>query len=163
MKKILVLLCALVLIVSGCGKKEEQESKEESPKIEEVTKEDNKEKEEEKQEEKQEEKKEETKKEDTTTNNDNKKETATKTETKKDEVKPTCTPKKFAHKYSYVYSDKATCQKDGNLKFLDISDNTDPDIFAYDCKEITDECGTKYYGVVFYKWSEEKGEYPVYY
>ena len=193
MKKTFILLLALLFIASGCGKDEEKQKNEEGQKVEEVSREETKEdnKEEEKKEEKKEETKKEetannteTKKEETTkkpsinknnttTNNNNKTDTkqenttkneqSTSTEVKKEEVKPACTPKKFKNKYSYAYTDKATCMKEGNLKFLEISDSGDTEIFAYDCEEIVDDCGAKYYGVIFYKWNEEKGEYPAYY
>lgn len=74
-----------------------------------------------------------------------------------------CTPKKFAKKYSYVYESKDICMSNGNKDFNTVSDNIDNEIFAYDCLEIVDDCGTKWYGVVFYKYSLERGEYPVYY
>lgn len=74
-----------------------------------------------------------------------------------------CTSKKFDKKYSYVYDAKEVCVKEGNNAFNNISDNVDSDVFAYSCKEILDECGKTWYGVIFYKWSESLGEYEVNY
>lgn len=74
-----------------------------------------------------------------------------------------CTSKKFDKKYSYVYDTKEVCVKEGNNAFNNISDNVDSDVFAYSCKEILDECGKTWYGVIFYKWSESLGEYEVNY
>ena len=74
-----------------------------------------------------------------------------------------CESKKFSQKYSYVYETKDVCVKEGNLAFFEISDNVDTDVFSYDCKEIVDDCGQKWYGVIFYKWSEELGQYTVNY
>ena len=74
-----------------------------------------------------------------------------------------CTSKKFDKKYSYAYDTKEVCIKEGNNAFNNISDNVDSDVFAYSCKEILDECGKTWYGVIFYKWSESLGEYEVNY
>ena len=74
-----------------------------------------------------------------------------------------CTSKKFDKKYSYSYDTKEVCIKEGNNAFNNISDNVDSDVFAYSCKEILDECGKTWYGVIFYKWSESLGEYEVNY
>ena len=74
-----------------------------------------------------------------------------------------CTSKKFDKKYSYVYDAKEVCVKEGNNAFNNISDNVDSAVFAYSCKEILDECGKTWYGVIFYKWSESLGEYEVNY
>lgn len=65
-------------------------------------------------------------------------------------AQPTCTPKKFDNTYSYVYTTQEECKKEGNIAFMNITDNEDSDIFAYGCCQIVDECGTTYYGVIFY-------------
>lgn len=65
-------------------------------------------------------------------------------------VQPTCTPKKFDNTYSYVYSTQEECKKEGNIAFMNITDTEDSDIFAYGCRQIVDDCGTTYYGVIFY-------------
>lgn len=74
-----------------------------------------------------------------------------------------CESKKFSQKYSYAYETKDVCVKEGNLAFFEISDNVDSDVFSYGCEEIVDDCGQKWYGVIFYKWSEELGQYRVNY
>ena len=74
---------------------------------------------------------------------------------------PTCQAKKFSNKYSYVYGDHDTCMKQGNIAFFDITDNVNPSVFAYDCEEIVDDCGDKYWGVYF--WIYEGTEKKVYY
>lgn len=74
-----------------------------------------------------------------------------------------CESKKFSKKYSYVYETKDVCVKEGNLAFFEISDNVDTDVFSYGCEEIVDDCGQKWFGVIFYKWSEELGQYKVNY
>ena len=74
---------------------------------------------------------------------------------------PTCQAKKFSQKYSYVYSDHDTCMKQGNIAFFDISDNVNSSVFAYDCEEIVDDCGDKYWGVYF--WIYDGIEKKVYY
>ncbi len=89
-----------------------------------------------------------------TNNNDN---TSSNTTT----TTPTCQAKKFSQKYSYVYGDHDTCMKQGNIAFLDITDNVNPSVFAYDCEEIVDDCGDKYWGVYF--WIYEGTEKKIYY
>lgn len=79
-------------------------------------------------------------------------------EPKKEEKK--CQSKKFTKKYTYVYDSEETCKKEGNNNFFYVADNVDDTVFSYGCEKIVDECGATYYGVIFYKWSEEKGEYP---
>lgn len=74
-----------------------------------------------------------------------------------------CESKKFSKKYSYVYETKDVCVKEGNLAFFEISDNVDTDVFSYGCEEVVDDCGQKWFGVIFYKWSEELGQYKVNY
>ncbi len=74
-----------------------------------------------------------------------------------------CVSKKFKKKYTYAYKTKDECKKEGNNAFNNITDNVDDSIFSYGCEEIKDDCGDTWYGVIFYKWSEEKGEYPYYY
>ena len=78
-------------------------------------------------------------------------------------TKKTCTSKKFKKKFTYVYKTKEECKKSGNNDFNNITDTIDDTIFSYGCEAIKDDCGDTWYGVVFYKWSEEKGEYPYYY
>lgn len=63
---------------------------------------------------------------------------------------PTCTPKKFDNTYSYVYTTQEECMKGGNIAFLEITEDETSDIFSYECQKIIDECGTTYYGVIFY-------------
>lgn len=65
-------------------------------------------------------------------------------------AQPVCTPKKFDHTYSYVYTTLDACKTGGNEAFLAITEDETSDIFAYDCQTIVDECGTTYYGVIFY-------------
>lgn len=55
-----------------------------------------------------------------------------------------------------MYDTYEVCRKKGNEAFLNVADNINPDIFAYDCEEITDECGNKYYGIYFYVYNHEK-------
>ena len=74
-----------------------------------------------------------------------------------------CVSKKFKKKYTYAYKTKDECKKEGNNVFNNITDNVDDSIFSYGCEEVKDDCGDTWYGVIFYKWSEEKGEYPYYY
>lgn len=63
---------------------------------------------------------------------------------------PTCTPKKFEGTYSYAYATMEECKREGNILFMDITEDGNSDIFSYGCREIVDECGTTYYGVFFY-------------
>jgi uncharacterized repeat protein (TIGR02543 family) len=95
------------------------------------------------------------------TNNNTTNNSSTNSENKSEEQK--CIAKKFDKKYSYVYDSMDVCKKKGNDAFNELTDANEPDIFAYGCQEIVDDCGTKWYGVVFYKWSEDQGEYPFYY
>ena len=74
-----------------------------------------------------------------------------------------CVSKKFKKKFTYAYKTKDECKKEGNNAFNNITDNVDDSIFSYGCEEVKDDCGDTWYGVIFYKWSEEKGEYPYYY
>ena len=74
-----------------------------------------------------------------------------------------CVSKKFKKKFTYAYKTKDECKKEGNNAFNNITDNVDDSIFSYGCEELKDDCGDTWYGVIFYKWSEEKGEYPYYY
>lgn len=87
-----------------------------------------------------------------------------KTEEKVETPVKTCTPKKFNNKYSYAYKTEQECKKEGNLKFLELSDTVLPNIFLYDCETIVDECGETYYGVVFYDYDHENSiERKIYY
>ena len=74
-----------------------------------------------------------------------------------------CVSKKFKKKFTYAYKTKDECKKEGNNAFNNITDNVDDSIFSYGCEEVKDDCGDTWYRVIFYKWSEEKGEYPYYY
>ncbi len=74
-----------------------------------------------------------------------------------------CVSKKFKKKFTFAYKTKDECKKEGNNAFNNITDNVDDSIFSYGCEEVKDDCGDTWYGVIFYKWSEEKGEYPYYY
>ncbi len=58
---------------------------------------------------------------------------------------------------------KKNVKKQGNNDFNNMTDNVDDSVFSYGCEAVKDDCGDTWYGVVFYKWSEEKGEYPYYY
>ncbi len=74
-----------------------------------------------------------------------------------------CVSKKFKKKFTYAYKTQEECKKQGNNDFNNMTDNVDDSIFSYGCEAVKDDCGNTWYGVVFYKWSEEKGEYPYYY
>ena len=87
--------------------------------------------------------------------------TTTKTTTEKTTSK--CVSKKFKKKFTYAYKTKDECKKQGNNDFNNMTDNVDDSVFSYGCEAVKDDCGDTWYGVVFYKWSEEKGEYPYYY
>ena len=87
--------------------------------------------------------------------------TTTKTTTEKTTNK--CVSKKFKKKFTYAYKTKEECKKQGNNDFNNMTDNVDDSVFSYGCEAVKDDCGDTWYGVVFYKWSEEKGEYPYYY
>lgn len=87
--------------------------------------------------------------------------TTTKTTTEKTTSK--CVSKKFKKKFTYAYKTKEECKKQGNNDFNNMTDNVDDSVFSYGCEAVKDDCGDTWYGVVFYKWSEEKGEYPYYY
>lgn len=89
----------------------------------------------------------------------------TTTTTKTTTIKTTnkCVSKKFKKKFTYAYKTKEECKKQGNNDFNNVTDNVDDSIFSYGCEAVKDDCGDTWYGVVFYKWSEEKGEYPYYY
>ena len=92
-----------------------------------------------------------------TSNNNNNTNTNNNTST----TTPTCQAKKFSQKYSYVYNDHDTCMKQGNIAFFDITDNVNSSVFAYNCEEIVDDCGDKYWGVYFliYDGTEKKVYY----
>ncbi len=89
----------------------------------------------------------------------------TTTTTKTTTIKTTnkCVSKKFKKKFTYAYKTKEECKKQGNNDFNNMTDNVDDSVFSYGCEAVKDDCGDTWYGVVFYKWSEEKGEYPYYY
>lgn len=68
---------------------------------------------------------------------------------------PTCTPKKFSGTYSYVYENKEACQKNGNNDYFTVLDTINSEVNAYGCDEIVDDCGTTYYGVFFYVYEDD--------
>lgn len=68
---------------------------------------------------------------------------------------PTCTPKKFSGTYSYVYETKEACQKNGNNDYFTVLDTINSEVNAYGCDEIVDDCGTTYYGVFFYAYEDD--------
>ncbi len=68
---------------------------------------------------------------------------------------PTCTPKKFSGTYSYVYETKDACQKNGNNDYFTVLDTINSEVNAYGCDEIVDDCGTTYYGVFFYVYEDD--------
>jgi len=74
-----------------------------------------------------------------------------------------CREKKFDKKYSYAYKTKKECMKEGNLAFLDISDNINKDVFAYDCQQIKDECGNTWYGAFFYIYNQKTSKEEEFY
>lgn len=136
-KNVLIILVVMVLLV-GCGKKEDIES---APSIDPSST--------------------------TTTSTTTATETTTKVKTtlekkttksttKKSTIKKTtsCT-KVFSKKYSVVTKDKESCQKQGNLKFLELSDNGEG-VFAYECEEIKDACGDVYYGAFYWIYDHDK-------
>lgn len=155
MKKGLILLIISVLLITGCSNDAKKENTKVDNKSNKVTQEVEKTKE-------NTESKEEITKEEITKEENTKEETSTihqqvnntpsetaeniRTETQV----PACTPKKFDNTYSYVYSTQDECKTGGNLAFMDITEDGTSDIFAYGCREIVDECGTTYYGVIFY-------------
>ena len=67
----------------------------------------------------------------------------------------TCTPKKFSGTYSYVYETKEACQKNGNNDYFTVLDTINSEVNAYGCDEIVDDCGTTYYGVFFYVYEDD--------
>lgn len=69
--------------------------------------------------------------------------------------KTTSCTKVFKNKYSVVTKDKTTCMKEGNIKFMDLSD-AGVDIFAYGCEEIKDNCGDTYYGAFYWRYDHDK-------
>lgn len=60
-----------------------------------------------------------------------------------------CRAKVFDKSYTYVYETESECQKQGNTNFLYVSDYINSKVFVYNCRKITDECGTVWYGVYF--------------
>lgn len=67
---------------------------------------------------------------------------------------PSCTAKKFNNTYSYVYSTKEECHNSGYNVFEDVSANIDDSLSFFGCEEITDECGTIWYGIYFKRYSD---------
>ncbi len=74
--------------------------------------------------------------------------------TKQEEKTTSCT-KVFKNKYSVATKGKTACMKEGNLKFLDLSDAGE-DIFAYDCEEIKDNWGHTYFGAFYWRYDHSK-------
>lgn len=168
MKKIIAILLATSLILTGCeDKKQEVKDTENKENVVDVEQEEIKE-ETNKEIEKEEVKKEETKKEPISSNDDSK--TEIKEETKKEEVKeetvipqqPSCTAKKFDKKYSYVYKTKDECVSKGNNAFMEVYENIDNKVFTYGCSEIVDDCGDTWYGVYFNRFTEDGSVVKVY-
>lgn len=73
-----------------------------------------------------------------------------------------CVSKKFNNKYTYVYESYDACKKGGAGAVMDLAD-AGIDVSTYGCREIYDDCGTKWYGVVFDKWSDELEKNVEYY
>lgn len=97
----------------------------------------------------------------TTTSTTTKLTTMTKTIVKQTTI--ICCEKKFDKKYSYAYKTKEECMKKGNEAFLDISDNINKEVFAYNCRLIKDECGNSWYGAYFYVYNRNTSKEEVYY
>lgn len=180
MKKTLILLIALLLIVSGCGNKEEKTSDEESTKVKEVSKEETENKEE--QEENKEEQEEETKKEDTSKNNatstntntkkenttsvdtSNKEQSVSTEQTKKEEsisTTPTLGANEYysvktgkVHKYTFTYPDEATCVKKGDGEPYDVVYPIKPYV-VFGCEQVKDANGNILWGEYFYSSTDE--------
>ena len=154
MKKGLILLIISVLFITGCSNDAKKENTKVDNKSNKVTQEVEKTKENTESKEEINETKEETTKEETPTINqqvnNTPSETTENTQTETPAQVPACTPKKFDNTYSYVYPTQDECKTGGNLAFMDITEDGTSDIFAYGCREIVDECGTTYYGVIFY-------------
>lgn len=137
MKKKLLILIAMMLLVVGCANenKKENVSKDNNSPKDTVT---------------------DTNKKDDTTdtnkdeNTDTSKDENTQSSSPAPAPTPTCTPKKFNGTYSYAYSTMEECKREGNILFMDITEDGNSDIFSYGCRQIVDECGTTYYGVFFY-------------
>jgi len=168
MKKILIIIFASTLILTGCDSKEEVKNNENNTtnevenieKTEENVPKEETNKSEEKEEEPKEPEKEQIKEEkpkDEEKDSCNSSNGETKEETTKPQ-EPTCTPKKFDNKYSYVYTTKEECISKGNDAFMNVYENVDSSIFTYGCQAITDDCGTTWYGVYFNRWSSEGGD-----
>lgn len=140
MKKSLIILCMLVLLVSGCESKKENNNSTTSSTSTTVSTSTS------------------TTTSETTTTKQAESTTTKKTTTttKKTTTKATttaCRAKKFDKKYTYVYKTEDECNKAGNQAFLDVSDNVNPEVFVYSCRKIKDECGTEWYGVYFYVYN----------
>ena len=81
--------------------------------------------------------------------------TTKETTTKKTTTTKKCKSKKFTNKYTYVYKDEKTCKSEGNSVFNNLYDQG-VDVMVFDCEKIVDECGTTYYGLVFYNCPDDK-------
>lgn len=159
MKKGLILLIISVLFITGCSNDAKKENTKVDNKSNKVTQKVEKTKENTESKEEISEIKEEVTNEETTKEenpiinqqvNNNPSETTENIQTEQPVQAPACTPKKFDNTYSYVYNTQDECKTGGNLAFMDITEDGTSDIFAYGCREIVDECGTTYYGVIFY-------------
>lgn len=90
------------------------------------------------------------------------------TEQPKEEIAPTqpvqeeikCTPKKFKNKYTYVYTEKEVCIKNGDqIDAWNYFKANNIPATTYGCEEIIDECGDTYYGVYYGNTLGEKFYY----
>ncbi len=73
-----------------------------------------------------------------------------KQETSQEEPQKTCTPKKFQKPYKYAYETMEECKKESqSTAFFDITDNVDDRVFTVNCDTIVDDCGTTWYGVSY--------------
>lgn len=151
MKRILIILSILCLFTCGCENKKNDENKVTSSSTTMST----------------------TTTKSTTSSNQTTSESKTTTSTKQEKMTTTnkttkkqttaCRSKKFNKKYSYAYKTKDECMKQGNLAFLDISDNVNKEVFAYDCTLIKDECGVEWYGVHFYVYNRNTSKEEIFY
>lgn len=59
------------------------------------------------------------------------------------------------NKYSYTYSTKDVCLKQGNNDHFELIDKG-IDVMVYDCEEIVDSTGKHLWGLIFYNCADEK-------
>lgn len=157
-KKYLIILLAILILITGCQKKEEEKDTLNDSAQNQTTETQN------------DSSNQNQNQENTNENTEPKEELTNKEEAKKPEKeeakKPateetknpekSCISKKFSNTYSYVYESYDVCRKKGNQAFLDVTDNKNPNIFAYDCEKIVDDCGKTWYGVIFYDYDYDK-------